>query len=452
MSGMLVRRFAAMSVALMLSTGMCSAQNENTTLPKATADAGPKEVPESAGGSFVMRILSGGSVNELKLPSTFTRAPDYLTVDTQWRPNDHWLGEAVCRPRTAPKEPPSIGYTKQIANQTETLIGLAIEAPPCWWPPVQTAMLKITGENPGGDGKSLVLFSGTVFVSVLWLPLLITLLFVAFVYPGCALVAWYVQSRRHRKGLLKEKPTFWRSLDPVQITANTYGRGSLSKMQIFVFTMVIFGVLLFFQFRNGFLANLSTDIMLLLGISAVGAAGGKMTYAAKRRLSLDNWSWLRRKGWLPEKGDVAPRAKWADLFTDSDTKEFDIYSFQMAIFSLVVVVALISTNATGLGAFEIPDQLLALLGLSQVIYVGGKAIEKTGYQELDAKITEVRKHEAAFRDAKARSDAVAAAKEREEFKAGVAQVGDMFWAIYEDQLKAQPPALGALDKLEPESA
>jgi hypothetical protein len=192
--------------------------------------------------------------------------------------------------------------------------------------------------------------------------------------------------------------------------------------------------------------------MLLLGISAVGAAGSKITYTAKRRLSLDNWSWLRRRGWLPEKSDVAQRARWADLFTDTDTKEFNIYSFQMAIFSLVVVVALISTNASGLAAFEIPPQLLALLGLSQVVYIGGMAIEKTGYQELNDKLSEVRQHETKFREAKARADAATQETERKEFKASAAQAADMFWACYEDQLKSMPAAVAQVDRLEPEAA
>jgi hypothetical protein len=73
--------------------------------------------------------------------------------------------------------------------------------------------------------------------------------------------------------------------------------------------------------------QLSIDILALLGISAVGATGGKLTQVAKRRLSFANWAWLRRNQWLPTKADdFSPRARWSELVTDYDGKEFDVYS------------------------------------------------------------------------------------------------------------------------------
>jgi predicted alpha/beta hydrolase family esterase len=38
---------------------------------------------------------------------------------------------------------------------------------------------------------------------------------------------------------------------------------------------------------------------VLLGISAVSAAGAKLADQYKKRLSFDNWAWLRNNGWLP---------------------------------------------------------------------------------------------------------------------------------------------------------
>lgn len=124
-------------------------------------------------------------------------------------------------------------------------------------------------------------------------------------------------------------PSFWSSLDPVQITANPFGRASLAKLQIFAFSLLVFALMLYYLLRTGILITLSTDILMLLGISAAGATGGKLTYLAKRRLSFPNWAWLRRNNWLPSvQDDVSPRARWAELITDYDGKEFDVYSFQ----------------------------------------------------------------------------------------------------------------------------
>jgi len=89
---------------------------------------------------------------------------------------------------------------------------------------------------------------------------------------------------------------------------------------------------------------------MLLGISGVGTAGARYTYAVKRRLDLDHWAWLVVQKSLPDKGeekrtaDVAKEAKWAHLITAIDNKEFDIYAFQMAIFSALVGVSLLGRH------------------------------------------------------------------------------------------------------------
>jgi hypothetical protein len=188
---------------------------------------------------------------------------------------------------------------------------------------------------------------------------------------------------------------------------------------------------------------MSVDIMTLMGISAVGAVGGKVTYVNNRRLSLENWTWLRRKDWLPVGNDVAPRAKWSELFLDSDTKEFDPYSFQMAVFSLVVAVALVRTDLSGLGSFKIPPELLGLLGLSQAVFIGGKAADTTGYAELGKKLDGVRQHEAKYLDLSQDPEPKERAKvpaELQAFHDSALQAAEMFWSVYIAQLESRPKA------------
>jgi hypothetical protein len=445
----------------------------------------------SVNSHFTTRILSGGSPNGLEVDAQRTTFRNLPAVAITWVKDagSSWFTRPSHCTADGQSPPPQILSKAAVeGNDSKTVLSVQVPNPPCWWPPFQEAQIAIGGDLAKKDD---LFFSETVPVGVRWFPLSMTVIAVAVVYPGCAFIAWFLAKRRYAKAATGRTdavplpmPSFSQALDPVQITANAYGRASLSKLQIFAFSLIVFALLLFFQFRNGILAALSTDVLKLLGISAIGAAGGKLTLIAKRRLSLDNWAWLTRKGWLPPEREVVPRAKWRELITDPDNKEFDIYSFQMAIFSVVVAFGLISTNATGLATFEIPDQLLGLLGLSQAIFIGGKAVEKSSFSELDEKLTKVRQAGVAYRDAahavvaansasvaataaatsrpndaaalKAATDAeakmaekVAVAKtEEDRFKNEIAQTANMFWALYAEQIGPKPEPLRILDQMD----
>jgi hypothetical protein len=466
--------------------------------PNAVADVKPSGSTQGANETqraarvntrFTMRILSGGSANGLDVDAqrtTFRTLPEVAVTWVKDSGSSWFTRPSGCTTDDQSPPPQILSKAAVEGNDSKTLLSVQIPNPPCWWPPFQNARVAI-----GNDlaNKEDLLFSEIVTVSVRWFPLSLTLIAVALVYPGCAFIAWILAKKRYARAAPAARsetapPSFGEALDPVQITANAYGRASLSKLQIFAFSLIVFALLLFFQFRNGILAALSTDVLKLLGISAIGAAGGKLTLVAKRRLSLDNWAWLTRKDWLPPDREVVPRAKWRELITDPDNKEFDIYSFQMAIFSVVVAFGLISTNATGLATFEIPAQLLGLLGLSQAIFIGGKAVEKSSFSELDEKLTKVRQAGRAYRDAThtavatdragttvvsvatARTDdalavkctteaatktaekVAAAATEADHFKNEIAQAANMFWALYAEQIGPKPEPLQNLDQMD----
>jgi len=184
------------------------------------------------------------------------------------------------------------------------------------------------------------------------------------------------------------------SWDPVYLTSDSKDKASLSQLQIFFFTLIVLWLLTFIVLRTGVLSDISLDVLLLLGISAGGAVGSKVADSMKKRLSYENWAWLRNRQWLTayETGTgQAPepkRARWADLLkTDGD---FDIYSFQLAVFSVVVAYSLVTTGIDQLATFEIPANLKGLLGLSNVVYIGGKAISPNSVGELDRKATDLR--------------------------------------------------------------
>ncbi len=186
--------------------------------------------------------------------------------------------------------------------------------------------------------------------------------------------------------------------NPLVITAGRFGRGSLSRLQVFYFTLIVIASLTYILVGTRQLDGLSEDVLMLLGISAVGAAGGQVVAITRKRLSSENWSWLIRKQWITESIErkskpVSPR----DLVTADD--QFDIYKFQMLAFSLIVGAALIAATfreGATLNTFTISGSMLGVLGLSQVVYLGGKAAAPPTNQNLNTALDNVRKLEVAF--------------------------------------------------------
>jgi hypothetical protein len=437
------------------------AASDKAAADKAAADkaeAEKKKVPRSYLGKFETEVLAGDGVNELRLPFPSSLLTNLPEATIAWDKPDAWWRDHSC-----PQEWPMPSKFSAVSKRSDpdksdqTLVGFEIPAPPCRLPYTQTATVKIDGQITEADSTQSglkTLYEGKPYVTVFWLPLVITLLAVGLIYPGCAFVYWYMRQQRYERAKaatpaikwesLTRPPSILESLDPVQITANPWGRGSISKLQIFLFSIIVFALLLFFQLRSGVLAGMSNDVMWLLGISGVGAVGGKIALTRNRRLDFPYWAWLIRHGWLPEPQkdrDIAPRAKWSDLFLDSDTKEFDPYSFQMAVFSIVVAVALARTSLSGLGTFKIPDQLLYLLGLSQVLFIGGKALDTTGYRELQNKLEILRLHEEKLAALNSKQDAKPEDKAAEEkaLKEDLADAAQMFAELYRNQLPAGIP-------------
>lgn len=186
------------------------------------------------------------------------------------------------------------------------------------------------------------------------------------------------------------------------ITRGAHARASLSKLQLFFFTMVVLWVVVAVLVWTRQLAGLSGDVVVLLGIGAAGTAGGKITAVAKNRLDYDNWAWLVRKKWIKESlepGSNKRQPVFSDLLCSRG--EFDISKFQLFVFSLVTGAALIffavsSGNTASLEQFEIPGEYLALIGLSQAAYIGGKAVNPGKKADLDRTLNEVRTLERDF--------------------------------------------------------
>jgi hypothetical protein len=195
--------------------------------------------------------------------------------------------------------------------------------------------------------------------------------------------------------------SFVRSLDPVVLTAGADGKGSLAKLQILFFSVIVFGLLLYVLLRLGELSDLSETILLLLGIAAIGSTAAKATEQQRGRIDFENYAWLVKRKWLGLDGLARDnRASWRDIITSDG--EFDVYRYQSCIFSLVVGGALIVVGVNQLASFQIPTTLLGLLGLSQVVYVAGKLVSPPAFADLNKSIETLRAFERDLRTARAK--------------------------------------------------
>ena len=224
----------------------------------------------------------------------------------------------------------------------------------------------------------------------------LTALWLILAYGGTAVAVHVMRKRRARQRSEQEsqwagKVSWLRGFDPVYVTAGASGLASVSTLQVFGFSILVGGILVNMLARFGTLSELSTDILLLLGISAAGTAGAKLTARGRLRLSTENWAWVRNKGW-PTSTAIEP--SWGQLFTTEG--QFDVSKFQMLVFSVIVGFAIIGQGGEGLATFTIPESLLYILGLSQVIYVGGKAVVPPSIADYNKMLDELRTAEDAF--------------------------------------------------------
>lgn len=183
--------------------------------------------------------------------------------------------------------------------------------------------------------------------------------------------------------------------NPIQLTAGIYGRASLSRLQVFAFTLIVSSLIVYTWLRSGFLLEISDDLLWLMGISAAGAAGAKYTAVVKKRPAAEARIYLKEKGWTEPDG-AAGRNKasaWDLLLTDGC---FNIYKFQMAIFSVIVAVVVIWTGVSETGVVDIPETYLALMGLGQAVYVGGKAISESDVKRFEKLILGMKEAEKAY--------------------------------------------------------
>lgn len=166
----------------------------------------------------------------------------------------------------------------------------------------------------------------------------------------------------------------WRAFDPVVMAQDPLGRASLARLQMLFFTAVTICLLCYISMRTGLPGDVSTDLMVLLGITgggslasaAVGSRGGGLGLG----LSEEAVGFARARGWLRR----TRLPSWSELVMHRGA--LDIYRLQSLVFSVVVTYALFDTGFLLLAFYDVPDGMMTLLGISQGTYVASKAIEQ----------------------------------------------------------------------------
>jgi hypothetical protein len=246
-----------------------------------------------------------------------------------------------------------------------------------------------TCNNPAGQSPWRV-----SSVSVRLSPYLLSIF--AVVAEVLVLYLWIAFALRKRDHTFA---SFFRALNPAKVSAGPDGKGSLSTFQTLAFTLAVAALITLLLLQTGTLVDLSGSILTLLGISGIGATIAKGTDSQRNTLSTDNRAWLLRRNWVPmAKTVVDPsNATWRDFFTTDGV--FDVYRYQSFIFGLVVIGGLIAAGVSQLSTFVVPNTILGIVGLSQVVYIGGKLVTPTNISDLNAAIAGLRSDEQKLKSA-----------------------------------------------------
>ena len=174
------------------------------------------------------------------------------------------------------------------------------------------------------------------------------ILFGVGAYLCAALATWQKTGRRGRASF---------SLNPVQITAGVLGDGSISQLQVFFFSLLVGSLIFFLWLWTGLLTDISQDLLMLMGISSVGAVGAKYTATLKSQLNEDTQRFLYAEGWFSGApiNTVSEKPELGDLLLTNN--RLDVYKFQMAMFSVLVAIYILRTGATDLGEVKISDDI-----------------------------------------------------------------------------------------------
>ena len=384
--------------------------NPKTSSPR-NATAAPTDVTDCAGGEVFQQLANtangaaiiynsnlvpAGSNVEFGLASPVNPEAHYFAVFLKDKeiPQDE-SGHSV-RVRRAGETDDFV--TKRLLKSGDTIVSIDVPSDDAgWWARRKLFIYQCDSKRRPLYVSYLPVYLSPYHLSI-WLAVAIVI------------AAYFVSAKAFCRlsGLTLRGTQAW---NPIRITAGSDNRGSLSAFQVFFFTVLVFAMLTYVLLRTGVLSDLSTTILELLGISGVGAAAAKGADSSKTALDPVNQAWLMNNGWFDRDSTrAATDPSFYDLISSDGS--FDVYRFQSLIFTGAVGVALFTGGVFQLASFTVPQNILGILGLSQVVYIAGKLVTSNNATQLNAVITDLRNAEAAYREAAHTSSDTPEAKDK----------------------------------------
>jgi len=331
--------------------------------------------------------------------------PDGIADPKEWR--SAWF-EAVLHPAGLALDPalmvlgrvlppaPGDGRTPVVAEFPALQAG--------WWPARYDVFVLAcvdAGHDPSSQRENTreirAFARQTLYVSSLRLSAATGIAAVLGLYLALAFAAAHVQLRQfahareaaRRGGGDLSRAAF--ALRPTVIMQDAFGHCSLSRFQVLLFTLVLTGVYAYVMTRTGELPDVSPSVLLLLGITLAGSTLARAVDGPV--VDTPNRLWLLGTGVI----DPTPRLpQWRDLLAGDG--EIDVTRVQALVFSVFAAVALVVNGTADLEQFRIPDQIVQLMGISQAVYVAGKALPREAATRLNAEIRALREAESAALD------------------------------------------------------
>jgi hypothetical protein len=308
-------------------------------------------------------------------------------------------------PRTAITPEILVAGRVQPHSPTDEETKIVVEAPGVgarWMPARWEVALLVcadrgAGDNLGLENNLLVREYGRapLYVSSLRLSAAIGIAAFLALYSVLAFTAARLHRRQFevaRRAAEAESgrtlPAWAYALRPTVIAQDAFGHCSLSRFQVLMFTLVLAGVYAYVMARTGSLPNLSNTVLALLGITLSGSTLARVIEGPV--VDTPNRLWLLGTGVI----NAAPRVpRWQDLLAGDG--EIDVTRVQALAFSVFAAVALLVSGTGDLEKFEIPEQLNYLIGLSQAVYVAGRALPRDSAKRLNEEVRAAREAEAA---------------------------------------------------------
>lgn len=379
--------------------------------------------------------LASGTVTYLSVSSSFGEQPDKVCMLGYFElQRQH---EALTVPLAVQSIEVIKGTATEDGGKTRPVTRVYFHVPaidqfeggqrrPWWrfWDREATLHLKIAAFELADGARGHTYFGRDVPVTVSnkGASIVAALLFAAFFYlvagaaipprargPGAAARRW--------RGAL-------RRLLPWNITGAN-GQASLSQLQMLLFTLIV-ATLLFYQWlRTGLLQDLSTDLLYLIGISTAGTAASQVAMAVRKHLDPPVYQYVQQLGWFTAPiAEAEGKGRPSGLLLTN--RRFDIYKFQMLVFTCVIAAYVIASGADQLGNIQISATLLTLMGMSQGAYVGGRAAADL-LTPLQDQLRGMQALQERYRSA---SDPQVADELRRQFRQAAVQAGAMFGTMF----------------------